>query len=124
MLVFTSNRCPVLKNHLAYRLAYIPDARKRHRKGHDKTWKCEEKRGSKEHRKGKGSSGHRREWSPDDSNDASAPPNLSDGKKVTQNFLYIVTLGNLTFASGLVMWSLLALLYLFSLQKNEEAGET
>lgn len=76
MLVFNPNRCPVLKNHLSYRLAYVPDARKRHRRAHDNTWKCDEKRGSKEHRKGKGSVGH-----PDDSNDASAPPNPSDGKK-------------------------------------------
>lgn len=81
MLVFNPNPCPKLKNHVTYRLVYVPDARKRHRRAHDKTWKCEEKRGSKEHRKGKGSTGHRREWSPDDSNDASAPPNLSDGKK-------------------------------------------
>lgn len=81
MLVFNPNRCPVLKNHLSYRLAYVPDARKRHRRAHDNTWKCDEKRGSKEHRKGKGSVGHRREWSPDESNDASAPPNPSDGKK-------------------------------------------
>lgn len=81
MLVFNPNRCPVLKNHLSYRLAYVPDARKRHRRADDNTWKCDEKRGSKEHRKGKGSVGHRREWSPDDSNDASAPPNPSDGKK-------------------------------------------
>lgn len=80
MLVFNPNRCPNLKNHLTYRLAHVPDARKRHRSSHDKTWKCEEKRGSKEHRKDKGSAGHRHEWSPDDSNDASAPPNLSDGK--------------------------------------------
>uniref|UniRef100_H3CUG8 Nipped-B protein n=1 Tax=Tetraodon nigroviridis TaxID=99883 RepID=H3CUG8_TETNG len=62
----------------SYRFAYVPAARKRHRRAHDKTWKCEEKRGSNEHRKGKGSAGHRREWSPDDSNDAPAPPNLSN----------------------------------------------
>lgn len=70
---------------MTYRVAYVPDARKKHRRAHDKTSKCEEKRGSKEHRKSKGSAGHRREWSPDDPNDASAPPpNLSDGTKKKQ----------------------------------------
>eukprot|EP00066_Takifugu_rubripes_P013950 XP_011603216.1 PREDICTED: nipped-B-like protein B isoform X2 [Takifugu rubripes] len=53
-------------------------ARKRHKRDHGKAWKCEEKRGSKEHRKGKGSAGQRQEWSPQDSNGGPAPPNLSD----------------------------------------------
>lgn len=49
---------------------------------------------------------------------------VKKNNKKTQNFLYIFTPENLTFASGLVMWSELALMYLFSFQKNEEAGET
>lgn len=70
---------PPLEDRLIHRLAYvITDARKRHKKDHEKAWKCEEKRSSKEHRKAKS---HRREWSPEDSIDGSAPLNLSDGKK-------------------------------------------
>lgn len=65
----------------SHALACVADARKRHKRDHDKAWKCEERRGSKEHRKGKGSAGQRQEWSPQDSNGGSAPPNLSDGEK-------------------------------------------
>lgn len=72
---------PLLKDRLSHMLAYVTDARKRHKRDHDKAWKCEEKRGSKEHRKGKGSAGQRQECSPQDSNGGSAPPNLSDGTK-------------------------------------------
>lgn len=45
--------------------------RKKSRKGNDKTWKCEEK-------KGRGSSGRHRERSPDDSDESPPPPSLSD----------------------------------------------
>lgn len=70
---------PPLEDPLNHRLSYvITDVRKRHKRDHDKAWKCEEKRSSKEHRKAKG---HRREWSPENSNDGSAALNLSDGKK-------------------------------------------
>lgn len=72
---------PLRKDHLSHTSAYVTDARKRHKRDHDKAWKGDEKRGSKEHRKGKGSAGQRQEWSPQDSNGGSAPPNLSDGKK-------------------------------------------
>lgn len=72
---------PLLKDRLSHMLACVTDARKRHKRDHDKAWKCEEKRGSKEHRKGKGSAGQRQECSPQDSNGGSAPPNLSDGTK-------------------------------------------
>lgn len=71
---------PHPKDRLSHMLAYVTDAKKRHKRDHDKAWKCEEKRGSKEHRKGKGSAGQRQEWSPQDSNGGSAP-NLSEGKK-------------------------------------------
>lgn len=69
-----------LKDRLSHTSAYVTDAKKRHKRDHDKAGKSEEKRGSKEHRKGKGSAGQRQEWSPQDSNGGSAP-NLSDGKK-------------------------------------------
>lgn len=72
------------KDRLSHMLAYVTDARKRHKRDHDKAWKCEEKRGSKEHRKGKGSAGQRQEWSPQDSNGSPAPPNFSDGTKKTK----------------------------------------
>lgn len=95
MLVFNPIRCPILKSHLTYRLTYVLDARKRHRKSHDKSWKCEEKRGSKEHRKA--SAGHQREWNPDAPNDASAPPNLSDGRIIPTKFALYFYPVNLTF---------------------------
>lgn len=44
-------------------------------------------------------------------------------RKTLQNFLSVFTV-NAAFASGPVMWSKSPLLYLFSFQKNEEAGET
>lgn len=116
MSVFNLNRSPLLKNHLTYRLTYVTDAKKRHKKDHDKTWKCEEKRGSKEHRKSKSSGGHRREWSPDGSNEGSTPLNLSDGKttyQITSILTCIVTI-----TSGLLMWSELSHLDFFSFQKN------
>lgn len=63
------------------------DAKKRHKKDHDKTWKHEEKRASGEHRRSgglqtnrRGSGGRRRDWSSDDSVGGSPPPSLNDGK--------------------------------------------
>lgn len=100
MSVFNQTH-PLLKEHLSPMSAYVTDARKRHKRDHNKAWKCEEKRASKEHRKGKGSAGQRHEWSPEDSNDGSAPPNLSDGReKQTQ-----------TKPSGLLMWSLITIIF-------------
>ncbi|XP_072228076.1 nipped-B-like protein B isoform X8 [Leuresthes tenuis] len=62
-------------------------ARKKHKRAHDKTWKHEEKRGSKDHRRSgafhnsrRGSGGRYRE---DESDEDSPPPSLSDaGRKM------------------------------------------
>ncbi|MBN3318194.1 NIPBL protein, partial [Atractosteus spatula] len=65
----------------------VESARKRHKKDRDKPWECEERerRGSGEHRRsghfheGRRSSGSRyRDRSPDDSEEDSPPPSLSD----------------------------------------------
>ncbi|XP_037548031.1 nipped-B-like protein B [Nematolebias whitei] len=54
-------------------------ARKRKKSNHDRTWKFEEKRGSKDHRRGGGFSNSRnRDWNSDDSDENSPPLRLND----------------------------------------------
>lgn len=66
--------------------ALITDARKRHKKDHDKARKGKERRASGEHRRSKGPNSARRgsancwrDWSPDGSSEGSPPPSLSEG---------------------------------------------
>lgn len=71
------NHCTVLT------FCIVTDIRKRHKKGRDKTWKSEEKRGSGEHRRSGGvhNARRRREWSPD--HEGSPTPSLSDGNIIS-----------------------------------------
>lgn len=71
------NHCTVLT------FCIVTDIRKRHKKGHDKTWKSEEKRGSGEHRRSEAvhNARRRREWSPGD--EGSPTPSLSDGNIIS-----------------------------------------
>lgn len=62
---------------MTYCFAAVTDPRKRHKKDHEKTWMCEDRKAS---RRSKGSAGHQHEWSPDNSMEGSPPPSLSDGK--------------------------------------------
>lgn len=63
-------------------------ARKRYKKDHDKTWMHEERRGCGDHRRSAGfrrGSGSRH-CGPDDSDEGSPPPSLSDGKRFCTGF--------------------------------------
>uniref|UniRef100_A0A3Q3B2G1 Nipped-B protein n=1 Tax=Kryptolebias marmoratus TaxID=37003 RepID=A0A3Q3B2G1_KRYMA len=58
-------------------------ARKKKKRSHDRTWKFEEKRGSRDHRRSGGFSNSRRnrDWCSDDSDESSPPPSFNNGEK-------------------------------------------
>lgn len=83
VIAFNKKQLPHILSLLYFMLFFLA-ARKRKKSNHDRTWKFEEKRGSRDHRRGGGFSNSRNRYRNSDDSDEDSPPlRLNDG----ENFL-------------------------------------